>query len=86
MLNILDIWIWVDQLFVNLVFQFKDLLFDMDLFGSCIGVEFGVYGMCGDIVFKLSVDLISFVNIEDMIGLVFVFRFIKSVDEIVCIW
>lgn len=80
--NIKDIRIWVDQLAANPVSQLKDLLFDIDLLGSRIGVEFGAHGMRGDIALQLNADLTSFANIEDATGLVPALRSIKSADEI----
>ncbi|WP_428647539.1 M24 family metallopeptidase [Roseibium sp.] len=80
--NISDIRIWIDRGAASPVGQLKDLLFDMDLLGSRIGVEYDTHGMTGKIALQLNAELTSFANIQDASPLVPGLRAVKSAEEI----
>jgi len=81
--NIEDIRIWIDRGAASPVGQLKELLFDMDLLGSRIGVEYDTHGMTGRIALKLNEELTSFADISDASTLVPDLRAVKSAEEIV---
>lgn len=81
--NISDIRIWVDRGEANPVSQLKDLLFEMDLLGSRMGVELDTHGMTGAIALELHEQLNSFADVRDKSGLVPSLRAVKSPDELV---
>lgn len=80
--NIADIRIWVDRGAASPVGQLKDLLFDMDLLGSRIGIEYDTHGMTGRIALQLNEVLTSFANISDASALIPALRAVKSPEEI----
>lgn len=81
--NIEDIRIWIDRGAASPVGQLKELLFDMDLLGSRIGIEYDTHGMTGRIALKLNEELTSFADISDASALVPELRAVKSAEEIV---
>ena len=81
--NIEDIRIWVDRGAASPVGQLKELLFDMDLLGSRIGIEYDTHGMTGRIALRLNEELTSFADISDASALVPELRAVKSAEEIV---
>ncbi len=81
--NISDIRIWVDRNGASPVLQLKELLFDMDLLGSRIGVEYDTHGMTGSVGLKIQSELTSFADLEDASSLIPELRSIKSAEEIV---
>lgn len=63
--NIEDIRIWIDRGSASPVLQLKELLFDMDLLGCKLGVEYDTQGMTGKIALKLNEELASFADVSD---------------------
>ncbi|WP_417671933.1 M24 family metallopeptidase [Roseibium sp.] len=80
--NISDIRIWVDRGEASPVSQLKDLLFEMDLLGSRIGVEYNTHGMTGAVGIELNAQLNSFADLEDTSLLIPMLRAVKSPEEI----
>jgi Xaa-Pro dipeptidase len=81
--NIEDIRIWIDRGSASPVLQLKELLFDMDLLGSKLGVEYDTQGMTGKIALKLNEELTSFADVSDASPLIPDLRAVKSAEEIV---
>ncbi|WP_417686472.1 M24 family metallopeptidase [Roseibium sp.] len=81
--NISDIRIWVDRGEASPVNQLKDLLFEMDLLGAKIGVEYDTHGMTGAVGIQLNDQLTSFASLRDVSRLVPTLRSVKSAEEIV---
>ncbi|TYC64625.1 aminopeptidase P family protein [Stappia sp. BW2] len=81
--NIEDIRIWIDRGSASPVLQLKELLFDMDLLGSKLGVEYDTQGMTGKIALKLNEELTSFADVSDASPLIPELRAVKSAEEIV---
>ncbi|WP_299472839.1 Xaa-Pro peptidase family protein [uncultured Roseibium sp.] len=80
--NISDIRVWIDRGSASPVLQLKDMLFDMDLLGSRIGIEYDTHGMTGKIALQINAELTSFADIRDASALVSELRSIKSEEEI----
>jgi len=80
--NIRDIRIWVDRGGASPVGQLKELLFDMDLLGSKIGVEYDTHGMTGKIGIELEEELKSFADLFDASALIPALRAVKSAEEL----
>ncbi|WP_417690973.1 M24 family metallopeptidase [Roseibium sp.] len=80
-----DIRIWVDLGDANPVSQLKDLLFELDMLGGRIGVEFDTHGMTGSVGIALAEQLNSFAELCDCSPLVPSLRAIKSPEELVYI-
>ncbi len=81
--NIQDIRIWIDRGSASPVLQLKEMLFDMDLLGSRIGIEYDTHGMTGKIALQMNAELTSFADISDASPLVPALRAVKSEEEIV---
>jgi Xaa-Pro dipeptidase len=81
--NIEDIRIWIDRGSASPVLQLKEMLFDMDLLGSRLGVEYDTQGMTGKIALKLNEELASFADVSDASPLIPELRAVKSAEEIV---
>ncbi len=81
--NIEDIRIWIDRGSASPVLQLKELLFDMDLLGCKLGVEYDTQGMTGKIALKLNEELTSFADVSDASPLIPDLRAVKSAEEIV---
>jgi Xaa-Pro dipeptidase len=81
--NIEDIRIWIDRGAASPVGQLKDMLFDMDLLGCRLGIEYDTHGMTGKVALKLNEDLTSFADIRDASTLIPELRSVKSAEEIV---
>lgn len=77
-----DIRIWVDRGEASPVGQLKDLLFDLDLLGSRIGVEYDTHGLTARNGRQLDEALRSFAEIEDASDLIPPLRAVKSPAEI----
>ncbi|MET1411938.1 Xaa-Pro peptidase family protein [Roseibium sp. HPY-6] len=80
--NISDIRVWIDRGSASPVLQLKDMLFDMDLLGSRIGIEYDTHGMTGKIALQINAELTSFADIRDASALVPELRSVKSTEEI----
>ncbi len=83
--NISDIRIWVDRGEASPVGQLKDLLFEFDLLGARVGVEFDTHGMTGAVGIEIQAQLSSFADLSDVSRLVPLLRSIKSAEEIACV-
>ncbi|MGX1495653.1 Xaa-Pro dipeptidase [Labrenzia sp. MBR-25] len=81
--NIEDIRIWIDRGSASPVLQLKEMLFDMDLLGCRLGVEYDTQGMTGKIALKLNEELTSFADVSDASPLIPELRAVKSAEEIV---
>lgn len=77
-----DIRIWIDRGEASPVGQLKDLLFDLDLLGSEIGVEYETHGLTGGNGRQLDEALRSFAEVQDVSNLIAPLRLIKSPAEI----
>ncbi|WP_153768065.1 Xaa-Pro peptidase family protein [Labrenzia sp. CE80] len=80
--NLSDIRIWMDRGEANPVSQLKELLFEMDLLGARIGVEYDTQGMTGAIGLELNEQLTSFADLKDSSSLIPMLRAVKSAEEI----
>lgn len=81
--NISDIRIWIDRGSASPVMQLKEMLFDMDLLGSRIGIEYDTHGMTGKIALQINAELTSFADLRDASALIPDLRSVKSPEEIV---
>ncbi|MBN9673624.1 M24 family metallopeptidase [Roseibium aggregatum] len=81
--NIQDIRIWIDTGAASPVSQLKDMLFDMDLLGSRIGIEYDTHGMTGKVALQINAELSSFADISDASPFIPALRAVKSPEEIV---
>ena len=81
--NILDIRIWIDRGEASPIGQLKDLLFELDLLGTRIGVEYETHGMTGKIALEFQQELNSFADLSDASSIVPALRAIKSPEELV---
>ncbi|MTH98164.1 Xaa-Pro peptidase family protein [Roseibium sp. RKSG952] len=80
--NITDVRVWVDRGEASPVKQLKDLLFDMDLLGSRLGIEYDTHGMTGKIGIEILETLNSFADLSDESRLIPMLRALKSPAEI----
>lgn len=80
--NISDIRIWIDRGEASPVGQLKDLLFEMDLLGSRLGVEYDTHGMTGKIGIELQAELNSFADLSDASRIIPFLRAVKSEAEL----
>ncbi|WP_305987319.1 Xaa-Pro peptidase family protein [Roseibium sp. MMSF_3544] len=81
--NISDIRVWIDRGSASPVLQLKDMLFDMNLLGNRIGIEYDTHGMTGKIALQLNAELTSFADISDASTVIPALRAVKSDEEIV---
>ena len=77
-----DIRIWVDRGEGSPIGQLKDLLFDLDLLGSQLGVEYDTHGLSGRNSRLLDEALRSFAELQDASDLIPRRRVVKSPAEI----
>lgn len=77
-----DIRIWIDRGEASPVGQLKDMLFDLDLLGTRIGVEYETHGLTGGNGRQLDEALRSFAELEDASDLIAPLRAVKSAAEI----
>ncbi|MFN7168490.1 MAG: M24 family metallopeptidase [Pannonibacter sp.] len=80
--NIADVRIWVDRGGASPVAQLKELLFEMDLLGAKLGVEYDTHGMTGKIGRELDEALRSFAELRDASTLIPRLRAVKSPAEL----
>lgn len=81
--NISDIRIWADRGGANPVEELKTLLFDLDLLGGALGVEYDTQGMTGKIGIELSAMLATFADASDHSAMIPRLRAVKSTAELV---
>lgn len=77
-----DIRIWEDRDGASPVLQLRDLLFDLDLDGCRLGVEYDTHGMTGRIAMEIAAHLTDFALLADASRLIPVLRAVKSPAEI----
>ncbi len=75
--------VWVDSPNAAPALRLHDLLANMGLFGSALGVEFDAYGLTAKLGKDLETALSGFAKLEDASRLVTQLRLIKSEAEIV---
>ena len=80
-----NIRIWVDKDNSNPSDELKNILAELGLEKSNLGVEYEAYGLTGRNAIKLNNSLKNFATLEDKSELVSHFRFIKSEAEIIYI-
>lgn len=81
--NIQDIRIWTDRGGATPVEELKSLLFELDLLGSRLGVEYDTQGMTGRIGIALSSMLATFAEASDQSAIIPRLRAVKSTAELV---
>lgn len=77
-----NISIWTDRANADPAVDLKNLMNDIDLLGSRIGVEYDTHGLTGANCRKLDNQLQSFGDISDASGVISALRLIKSPAEI----
>ena len=80
--NISDIHIWTDSASANPAKELQNLMSDMGLLGTQIGVEYDTHGLTAYNGKLLDEALSSFANLHDNSNLISHLRTIKSADEI----
>ncbi|MEP3277616.1 MAG: Xaa-Pro peptidase family protein [Stappiaceae bacterium] len=80
-----DIRIWVDHGSASPAGQLKDVLFDLDLLGSKLGVEFDTHGLTGKDGRQVDEQLRRFADFDDASDIILELRAVKSAAEIVYI-
>ena len=78
-----DIRIWVDKVNANPVNELKNILSELGLEKSNLGVEYESYGLTGRNAIRLNNSLKNFATLHDKSELVSYFRIVKSPAEIV---
>ena len=78
-----DIRIWVDKDKSNPADELKDILSELSLEKSNLGVEYEAYGLTGRNAIRLNNSLINFTNLHDKSELISFLRVLKSPVEIV---
>ena len=78
-----DIRIWVDKDKSNPTNELKNILSELDLEKSNLGVEYEAYGLTGRNAIKLNNSLKNFATLHDKSELISCFRTVKSPAEIV---
>ena len=78
-----DIRIWVDKVNANPVNELKNILSELGLEKSNLGVEYEAYGLTGRNAIRLNNSLKNFVTLHDKSELVSCLRIVKSSAEIV---
>lgn len=80
--NLKDIRLWMDVAGRSPVGQVKELLFDLDLLGTRIGVEYDTHGLTAANGRLLDESLHSFANLDDASDIVKALRQVKSPQEL----
>ena len=78
-----DIRIWVDKDKSNPADELKNILSELSLEKSNLGVEYEAYGLTGRNAIRLNNSLINFTNLHDKSELISFLRVLKSPAEIV---
>jgi Xaa-Pro dipeptidase len=78
-----DIRIWIDKDKSNPTNELKNILSELDLEKSNLGVEYEAYGLTGRNAIKLNNSLKNFATLHDKSELISYFRAVKSPAEIV---
>ena len=77
-----DIKIWVDKDKSNPSDHLKNILIDLGLEKSNLGIEYEAYGLTGRNAIRLNISLNNFASLHDKSELISHFRVIKSATEI----
>lgn len=77
-----DIRIWVDRSHADPAIDLKNLLMDLDLLGSRIGIEYDTHGLTGKNQRLLDNQLMSFGTLVDASSIISHLRLVKSPAEI----
>ena len=80
--NIKDIRIWVDEDGSNPTKDLMNILNELNLKGTKIGVEYEAYGLTGRNALRLNKSLENYCTVEDQSELITKLRVIKSKEEI----
>ena len=78
-----DIKIWVDKDKSNPADELKNILSELDLEKSNLGIEYEAYGLTGRNAIRLNNSLKNFATLHDKSELISHFRAIKSPSEII---
>jgi len=78
-----DIRIWVDKDSSNPFDQLKNILSELSLEKSNLGIEYEAYGLTGRNAIRLNNSLKNFATLHDKSELISLFRVIKSAAEII---
>ena len=81
--NIEDIRIWVDKDGSNPTDDLKQILNELDLKDTNIGIEYEAYGMTGRNALRLNKSLENYCKVEDQSELITKLRVIKSDEELI---
>ena len=81
--NIEDIRIWVDKDCSNPTDDLKQILNELDLKNTNIGIEYEAYGMTGRNALRLNKSLENYCKAEDQSELITKLRVIKSDEELI---
>jgi len=81
--NIEDIRIWVDKDGSNPTDDLKQILNELDLKNTNIGIEYEAYGMTGRNALRLNKSLENYCKVEDKSELITKLRVIKSNEELI---
>ncbi len=79
--NIDDIHVWIDGANVNPTVNLRDLMGEMDLLGSRLGVEFDTHGLTAHLYRLLDERLNNFAEMQDASSLIQTLRLRKSKAE-----
>jgi Xaa-Pro dipeptidase len=77
-----DVHVWVDRVNADPTLDLKNLLVEMNLLGTRIGVEYDTHGMTGRVARLLDSQLTSFGQLVDASYLVSGLRLVKSPTEL----
>ncbi|KZL03148.1 MULTISPECIES: Xaa-Pro peptidase family protein [unclassified Pseudovibrio] len=80
--NLKDIRLWMDVAGKSPVGQVKELLFDLDLLGTRIGVEYDTHGLTAANGRLLDESLHSFADVDDASDIIKELRLVKSSTEL----
>ena len=78
-----DIRIWIDKDKSNPTNELKNILMELNLEKSNIGIEYEAYGLTGRNAIKLNNSLKNFATLHDKSELISYFRVVKSPAEII---
>ena len=81
--NIEDIRIWVDKDSSNPTEDLKEILNELNLKDTNIGVEYEAYGLTGRNALRLNKSLENYCKVEDQSELITKLRVIKSEEELI---
>ncbi len=80
--NIDNILVWIDSANANPAKDLRDLLDNMGLLGSTIGVEYDTHGLTAANGQRVNENLLSFADLRDASSVIADLRTIKSAEEI----